>query len=103
MKKIDLLIFDLDETLVDTRRDLANFVNFALNALDLPPLQVEEVMTYGGDGLKKLMDRSLTKDRLQKMDEVINVFHGHYREHLLGFILGGDSLPVMKPIRGTFY
>jgi len=83
MKKIDLLIFDLDGTLVDSRRDLANSVNFALNALGLPPLQIEEVMSHVGDGLKKLMDRSLPKDRLQKIDEAIDIFRSHYREHLL--------------------
>lgn len=142
MKKIDLLIFDLDGTLIDTRRDLANSVNFALNTLDLPPLKTEEVMSYVGDGLKKLIYRSLPKDRLGKIDEVIDVFRGHYRQHQLDFsvfypnvenvlkhfrgkkmtvvsnkpeeftrlileglriadffeiILGGDSLPVMKP------
>jgi len=85
MKKIDLLIFDLDGTLVDTHRDLANSVNFALNALDLPPLETEEVMSYVGDGLKKLMDRSLPKDRLEKIEEVIDIFRSHYREHLLDF------------------
>ena len=145
MKQIDLLIFDLDGTLVDTRRDLANSVNFALNALKLPALQIEEVMSYVGDGLKKLLDRSLPKDGLENIGEVIDIFREHYREHCLDFsgfypdvvnilnyfqdkkmtvvsnkpeeftrlileglriadffeiILGGDSLPLMKPDPG---
>ncbi|MCH7677884.1 HAD-IA family hydrolase [candidate division KSB1 bacterium] len=145
MKQIDLLIFDLDGTLVDTRRDLANSVNFALNALNLPALQIEEVMSYVGDGLKKLLDRSLPKDGLENIGEVIDIFREHYREHCLDFsgfypdvvnilnyfqdkkmtvvsnkpeeftrlileglriadffeiILGGDSLPLMKPDPG---
>ena len=145
MKQIDLLIFDLDGTLVDTRRDLANSVNFALNALKLPALQIEEVMSYVGDGLKKLLDRSLPKDGLENIGEVIDIFSEHYREHCLDFsgfypdvvnilnyfqdkkmtvvsnkpeeftrlileglriadffeiILGGDSLPLMKPDPG---
>lgn len=145
MKQIDLLIFDLDGTLVDTRRDLANSVNFALNALNLPALQIEEVMSYVGDGLKKLLDRSLPKDGLENIGEVIDIFREHYREHCLDFsgfypdvvnilnyfqdkkmtvvsnkpeeftrlileglriadffeiILGGDSLPSMKPDPG---
>ena len=145
MKQIVLLIFDLDGTLVDTRRDLANSVNFALNALKLPALQIEEVMSYVGDGLKKLLDRSLPKDGLENIGEVIDIFREHYREHCLDFsgfypdvvnilnyfqdkkmtvvsnkpeeftrlileglriadffeiILGGDSLPLMKPDPG---
>ncbi|MCH8982353.1 HAD hydrolase-like protein, partial [candidate division KSB1 bacterium] len=56
MPHVDLIIFDLDGTLVDSRRDLANSVNYALKDLDLPPLEMEVVMSYVGDGLKKLIN-----------------------------------------------
>ena len=85
MPRVDLIIFDLDGTLVDTCHDLANSVNFALNALDLPSLELQEVISHVGDGLKKLMDRSLPKDRLGEMNEAIDIFRSHYREHLLDF------------------
>ncbi|MCZ6595401.1 MAG: HAD-IA family hydrolase [Bacteroidetes bacterium] len=145
MPHVDLIIFDLDGTLVDSRRDLANSVNFALNALDLPHLELQEVMSHVGDGLKKLISRSLPEDRFEIIDEVVDIFRSHYREHLLDFstfypdvedilnrflekkmavasnkpyeftrlileglnsdhffniILGGDSLPEMKPEPG---
>jgi len=35
---VRLLVFDLDGTLVDSKEDLANAVNVALESYDLPPL-----------------------------------------------------------------
>ena len=34
-----LLVFDLDGTLVDSKEDLANAVNVALESFDLPPFR----------------------------------------------------------------
>ena len=90
MKKIELLIFDLDGTSVDTCRDLANLVNFALNALNLPPLQIEKIISYVGNGLTKLLNRSLPQDRLEK---VVDIFPSHDREHLLDFL---SFTPLLK-------
>jgi phosphoglycolate phosphatase len=52
-----LAIFDLDGTLVDSRRDLAEAGNAARAALALPALAVEEVATFVGDGVEKLIER----------------------------------------------
>jgi phosphoglycolate phosphatase len=81
--KIDLLIFDLDGTLVDTRSDLAAAVNYALTSLELAPLSVDEVMSYVGNGLQKLMQRSLGGQLQEKLPEAIAVFKDYYREHML--------------------
>ncbi len=56
-----LLIWDLDGTLVDSRRDLAEAGNAARAYLGLPPLPIETVSSYVGDGLMKLIER-LTPD-----------------------------------------
>jgi phosphoglycolate phosphatase len=52
-----LAIFDLDGTLVDSRRDLADAGNAARAALGLPPLPVAEVVPCIGDGAGKLIER----------------------------------------------
>lgn len=54
------LIFDLDGTLMDTRRDIANAVNRVRADYKLKPLAVETVTSYVGDGLRELINRSLT-------------------------------------------
>jgi phosphoglycolate phosphatase len=82
-RKIDLLIFDLDGTLVDTRADLAGAVNHALAELGLKTLTVDEVMNYVGNGLKKLMERSLGTELQARLPEAIAIFRDYYKHHLL--------------------
>jgi phosphoglycolate phosphatase len=56
-----LAIFDLDGTLVDSRRDLADAGNAARSAVDLPPIPVAAIVPMIGDGASKLIER-LTPD-----------------------------------------
>ena len=59
MKK--LIIFDLDGTLLDTLTDLQNSVNFALSQYDFPLKSREDVRKAIGNGVAKLMERSIPK------------------------------------------
>ena len=52
-----LAIFDLDGTLIDSRRDLADAGNAARAALGLPPLSLSDVQGMIGDGASKLIER----------------------------------------------
>ena len=52
-----LLVFDLDGTLVDSKEDLANAVNVAIESFDLPPLPHPTIYSYVGDGASALMRR----------------------------------------------
>ncbi len=66
------ILFDLDGTLLDTLQDLQESLNAALDAFDLPPRTLEEVRSYVGDGLAKLVERALPD----------GVTHPHYAEIL---------------------
>jgi len=83
MQEVDLLIFDLDGTLLDTRQDLANAVNHARERLGFEPLKTHTVMSYVGDGLRKLLQRSLPNRENQRIDEVTQLFRSFYAAHLL--------------------
>ncbi|MEK7413773.1 MAG: HAD-IA family hydrolase [Planctomycetota bacterium] len=67
----NLAIFDLDGTLVDSQRDLADAGNAARAALGLEPLSVAAVQTMIGDGASKLIERltptSSADDRVRAM------------------------------------
>ncbi|MEI9977354.1 MAG: HAD-IA family hydrolase [Ignavibacteriota bacterium] len=56
---MDLLIFDLDGTLVDSRLDLANAVNAMREHLGMSQLTNERVYTYVGNGAQVLVRKSL--------------------------------------------
>lgn len=53
------MIFDLDGTLVDSRRDLTIAVNCLLQDLGYPEISVDQVGEFIGDGTPKLAERSL--------------------------------------------
>ena len=53
------LLLDLDGTLIDSRRDLARAVNLLLGELELPPLPLDVVCSYVGNGARSLVRRCL--------------------------------------------
>lgn len=83
MRHVDLLIFDLDGTLADTRADLRDAVNNALQRLALPPLSMERVCEYVGDGVHTLLSRALGPEHRDIVDTGVRFFRAHYTVHLL--------------------
>ena len=54
-----LLIFDLDGTLAETRYDLTTGINLMRDHYHLDSLSVDTVTGYIGDGVCKLVERSM--------------------------------------------
>jgi len=78
-----LLVFDLDGTLVDSKEDLANAVNVAIESFDLPPLPHPTIYSYVGDGASALMRRALPPEKADLLPEVLDRFLSYYQRHLL--------------------
>jgi phosphoglycolate phosphatase len=81
-----LLVFDLDGTLVDSSRDLAAATNAALQrvAPDRPPIPLEKIRAFVGEGARVLIERSLRHAGLERpVDEVLPLFLECYAECLL--------------------
>jgi phosphoglycolate phosphatase len=99
-EKIKLLIFDLDGTLVDSRKDLANSINAMLENYHRPKLADDVIATYIGDGAPTLVRRSLgfidDHDLQPKEEEFIEdalvYFLEYYREHKLDFTYVYDGV-----------
>ena len=52
---VDSMIFDLDGTLIESKWDIAQSVNFTLVELGLPERPIEEIFGFVGDGVKRLL------------------------------------------------
>lgn len=83
MKKVDLIVFDFDGTLVDTGDDLTSSVNHTLAALNIPLLDKETVLNYVGDGAIKLVERSLGNENHGRLKEALEILKAYYAEHML--------------------
>ena len=73
-------MFDLDGTLLDTLDDLHASVNASLQAFGLQPRTKEEVRSFVGNGIRKLMERSAGGAKVD-LDALLDAFRGHYALH----------------------
>ena len=81
---MDLVIFDLDGTLIDSSRDLANAVNATRAHLGLAPIENETVYSYVGNGAPVLIRKALGPEYAdEEVQSALEYFLAYYREHML--------------------
>ncbi len=81
---IQLVIFDLDGTLIDSRLDLIHSVNAMFRHLGRPELPGEVVASYVGDGAPMLVRRALGDPNDEKIvKDALQYFLEYYKEHKL--------------------
>jgi phosphoglycolate phosphatase len=76
------VLFDLDGTLVDSRRDIAAACNFALASVGMPPSPVDVIAEYVGDGARMLVARALARapdDAI--VARALVAFQAYYADH----------------------
>lgn len=78
----EVILFDLDGTLLDTLDDLHVSVNAALAAFSYPPRTREEVRAFVGNGIAKLIERAIGS-KTPDFDEVLQAFKTHYFENCM--------------------
>ncbi len=83
---MDLVIFDLDGTLIDSKLDLAHAVNATRDMMGMPPLDNEIIYSYVGNGAPVLIRRAVgpeaSDDELQR---ALDYFLAYYRDHMLDY------------------
>jgi phosphoglycolate phosphatase len=83
LKKISLIVYDFDGTLVDTFADIAGSVNLALTEMGLKSLDKKTIRGNIGSGMFNLMTRSLMKSGCNDIETSVLLFQKYYSHHLL--------------------
>lgn len=82
MKKYDAIIFDMDGTLLNTLDDLAAAVNYAMRKMKMPERSIEEVRAFVGNGVRRLMERSVPNGTANPaFEEAFQAFREYYGGH----------------------
>lgn len=80
--KYELVIFDMDGTILDTLNDLYQSVNVALLENHFPERTLDEVRQFVGNGIRKLMERAVPENtKKEDIDKVHAAFTAYYKEH----------------------
>ncbi len=75
------LVFDLDGTLIDSRRDITTAINRMREELGLPPIPLEAVVTMVGEGARLLVERALGPGLSpEQVDRALERYLGYYDE-----------------------
>ena len=80
---VNLIIFDLDGTLVDSGEDIARSVNELLERSRRPTLPHSRIRSYVGDGVRKLLERSLGETEDEELAPAEALYLSIYRRRLL--------------------
>lgn len=78
-----LIVFDLDGTLVDSRRDLANATNALLVECGAAPLSEDRIGRMVGDGAATLVARAFAAVAIAQPPDALERFLRIYGDHLL--------------------
>jgi phosphoglycolate phosphatase len=84
---VPLIVFDLDGTILDSRRDLADSTNDVLASYGAAPLPVDQVAGMIGEGARMLVQRAVQATGPQvgpvNLDEALDRFRTFYDRRLL--------------------
>ena len=79
---IHSIIFDLDGTLTDTLQDLANSVNYALRKMNWRERSLDEVRSFVGNGVRRLISRAVPEGiSEEEFERCFAFFRQHYLVH----------------------
>jgi phosphoglycolate phosphatase len=81
---MNLVIFDLDGTLIDSKLDLVHSVNASRAHMNLAPISADLVASYVGSGAPVLMRRALGPEASEaEVQRALRYFLDYYRDHML--------------------
>lgn len=103
--KYELVIFDLDGTILDTLEDLTDSINHALKQFGYPTRALEEVRSFVGDGLLMLTRRALAPETDEDVvQKVLTEQKAYYKEHCADKTKPYEGIPeLLGELKATGY
>jgi len=93
-RRVRLLVFDLDGTLIDSRLDLIHSVNAMLRHIGRPELDGDIIASYVGDGAPALVRRAIDDTDDEALHRAaLEYFLGYYRVHKLDHTTVYEGIP----------
>ncbi|MBI4827298.1 MAG: HAD-IA family hydrolase [Nitrospinae bacterium] len=81
---VDIAVFDLDGTLIDSKTDIANALNWTFGRFGYDPLPMELIGEFVGNGVGPLITRAAqAAGHAEREPEILELFRGRYWDHLL--------------------
>ena len=80
---MNIVIFDLDGTLLNTLGDLHICFNYAIGQFGYPQRSLDEIKSFVGNGIRMAIERALPhKVNDDEMSQIVDVFKSYYIEHM---------------------
>ncbi len=80
-RAVDLIVFDLDGTLIDSCIDIANSINQGILAVGGPPCPNEAIFPFIGRPLIKMFHQLLPEELKDQAEQATAVYRGYYLNH----------------------
>ena len=103
--KYELLIFDMDGTILDTLEDLKNSMNHTLRLHNMPERTLDEIRKFVGNGIRRLIEQAVTSGTSEdKITEIHMDFMKHYEVHCADFTKPYDGIiDLINELRSRGY
>lgn len=103
-KHYQAILFDLDGTLLDSKKDIAQATNAALFHMGCEPMTEETIYTFVGHGVRELIRGALGKGPREREDAALEYFNTYYLAHCTEhsrLFKGGEALLSELQLRGV--
>ena len=103
--KYELIVFDMDGTILDTLEDLKNSMNHTLRLHHMPERTLDEIRSFVGNGIRKLIERAVPIGTSEhKIYEIHGDFMKHYEIHCADCTKPYDGvIDLIKELRNRGY
>ena len=96
--KYELIVFDMDGTILDTLEDLKNCMNHVLELHQMPTRTLEEIRSFVGNGIRTLIERAAPSGTsCETLNEIHKDYMAYYEIHCTDYTKPYDGILELLP------